>query len=45
MSGRLDGWIGWTTTGCVALLAMIAGTVTEALLVTSRHPHPGLAAS
>jgi hypothetical protein len=25
--GRADGWIGWTTTGCVALLAVIAGTV------------------
>jgi Protein of unknown function (DUF2637) len=25
--GRPDGWIGWTTTGCVALLAVIAGTV------------------
>jgi Protein of unknown function (DUF2637) len=27
MSRRPDGWIGWTTTGCVALLAVIAGTV------------------
>ena len=23
----MSGWIGWTTTGCVALLAVIAGTV------------------
>jgi Protein of unknown function (DUF2637) len=27
MSRQPDGWIGWTTTGCVALLAVIAGTV------------------
>ena len=27
MTGRADGWIRWTTTGCVALLALIAGTV------------------
>lgn len=27
MTGRADGWIRWTTIGCVALLALIAGTV------------------
>jgi hypothetical protein len=27
MTGRADWWIRWTTTGCVALLALIAGTV------------------
>jgi len=27
VSGRADGWIGWTTTECVTLLALIAGTV------------------
>src|SRR6266700_1995818 len=27
MSGQPDRWIRWTTTGCVALLALIAGTV------------------
>src|SRR3984885_10902507 len=27
MSGGSDRWIRWTTTGCVALLALIAGTV------------------
>jgi hypothetical protein len=27
MSEGADRWIGWTTTGCVALLALIAGTV------------------
>ena len=27
MTGRADRWIRWTTTGCVALLALIAATV------------------
>ena len=27
MTGRADRWIRWTTIGCVALLALIAGTV------------------
>jgi Protein of unknown function (DUF2637) len=27
MSWRPGGWVGWTTTGCVALVAVIAGTV------------------
>ena len=27
MSAGADRWIRWTTTGCVALLALIAGTV------------------
>jgi len=27
VTGRADGWIRWTTTGCVALLALTAGTV------------------
>src|ERR1022692_4349682 len=27
VSGRADQWIRWTTTGCVALLALIAATV------------------
>jgi Protein of unknown function (DUF2637) len=27
VSGRVDRWIGWTTTGCVGLLALAAGTV------------------
>jgi hypothetical protein len=27
VTGRADGWIGRTTTECVALLAVIAGTV------------------
>ena len=27
MTGQPDRWIRWTTTGCVALLALIAGTV------------------
>ncbi|SRR6266487_986194 len=43
MSGRADRWIRWTTTGCVALLALIAGTVSylhmHALVAT--HGQPG----
>jgi len=27
VTGRADGWIRWTTIRCVALLALIAGTV------------------
>jgi hypothetical protein len=27
VNGRTDRWIRWTTTSCVALLALIAGTV------------------
>lgn len=27
MTGHLDRWIRWTTTGCAGLLALIAGTV------------------
>lgn len=27
MTGRVDRWITWTTTGCVALPALIAATV------------------
>jgi hypothetical protein len=27
VSGGSDRWIRWTTTGCVGLLALIAGTV------------------
>src|SRR6266487_2500171 len=36
MSGRPDGWIGWTTTGCVALLGGDRG---HSLLPT--HAHAG----
>lgn len=38
MSGQSDRWIRWTTTGCVALLALIAGTVEP-------HGQPGWVAA
>jgi hypothetical protein len=44
MTGRLpDRWIGWTTTGCVALLALIAGTVSYLHMHTlvAAHGQPG----
>jgi Protein of unknown function (DUF2637) len=47
MSARVDRWIKWTTTGCVALLALIAGTVSYLhmhTLVTS-HGQPGWVAA
>jgi hypothetical protein len=49
VSGRPDGWIGWTTAGCMALLAVIAGTVSYlhrhqlvAGPATTRPHQPGL---
>ncbi len=43
MSRRRDGWIGWTTTGCVALLAVIAGTVAYLHMhqLVAGHGQPG----
>ena len=43
MSRRPDGWIGWTTTGCVALLAVIAGTVSYLHMhqLVAGHGQPG----
>jgi hypothetical protein len=40
---RADGWIGWTTTGCVALLAVIAGTVSYLHMhqLVAGHGQPG----
>jgi hypothetical protein len=37
------GWIGWTTTGCVALLALIAGTVSYLHMhqLVAGHGQPG----
>ena len=47
MSGGPDRWIRWITTGCVALLALIAGTVSylhmHALVVL--HGQPGWVAA
>jgi Protein of unknown function (DUF2637) len=40
-------WIGWTTTGCVALLALIAGTVSylHMHLLVDLHGQPGWVAA
>src|SRR6266852_4912660 len=47
MSGRADGWIRWTTTGCVALLALIAGTVSylHMHMLVALHGQPGWVAA
>ena len=43
MTGRVDRWIRWTTTGCVALLALIAGTVSYLHIhrLVALHGQPG----
>src|SRR5215469_12206309 len=43
MSRRPGGWIGWTTIGCVALLAVIAGTVSYLHMhqLVAQHGQPG----
>lgn len=47
MTGRADGWIRWTTTGCVALLALIAGTVSYLHMhrLVALYGQPGWVAS
>ena len=47
MSGGSDRWIGWTTTGCVGLLALIAGTVSylHMHMLVEVHGQPGWAAA
>lgn len=47
MRGRADGWIGWTTTGCVALLAVIAGMVSYLHMhqLVAWHGQPGWVAA
>ena len=42
-----DRWIGWTTTGCVVLLALIAGTVSylHMHLLVELHGQPGWVAA
>ena len=47
MSRRPDGWIGWTTIGCVALLAVIAGTVSYLHMhqLVAGHGQPGWVAA
>ena len=43
MTGRADRWIRRTTVGCVALLALIAGTVSylHMHLLVQLHGQPG----
>jgi hypothetical protein len=43
MSRRPGGSVGWTTTGCVALLAVIAGTVSYLHMhqLVAGHGQPG----
>jgi hypothetical protein len=47
MSHRADGWIRWTTTGCVVLLGLIAGTVSylHMHLLVELHGQPGWVAA
>ena len=47
MRKRADGWIGWTTTGCVALLAVIAGPVSYLHMhqLVAGHGQPGWVAA
>ena len=47
MSDGSDSWIRWTTTGCVALLALIAGTVSylHMHMLVARHGQPGWVAT
>jgi len=46
-TGGADRWIRWTTTGCVALLALIAGTVSylHMHLLVELHGQPGWVAA
>jgi Protein of unknown function (DUF2637) len=43
VSRRPGGWVGWTTIGCVALLAVIAGTVSYLHMhqLVAGHGQPG----
>jgi hypothetical protein len=47
VTGRADRWIKWTTTGCVALLALIAGTVSYLHMheLVALHGQPGWVAA
>lgn len=47
MSAAADRWIRWTTTGCVALLALIAGTVSylHMHMLVASHGQPGWVAA
>jgi uncharacterized protein DUF2637 len=47
VSGPADPWIRWATIGCVALLALIAGTVSylHMHVLVARHGQPGWVAA
>jgi hypothetical protein len=47
MTGPADSWIRWTTTGCVAMLALIAGTVSYLHMhrLVELHGQPGWVAA
>lgn len=47
VTGRADRWIRWTTTGCVTLLALIAGTVSylHMHVLVELHGQPGWVAA
>jgi hypothetical protein len=47
MNRPAERWIRWTTTGCVALLALIAGTVSylHMHMLVARHGQPGWVAA
>jgi hypothetical protein len=47
VSAGADRWIKWTTIGCVALLALIAGTVSylHMHMLVARHGQPGWVAA
>src|SRR6266702_349738 len=47
MTAGADWWIRWTTIGCVALLALIAGTVSylHMHMLVARHGQPGWVAA
>jgi hypothetical protein len=47
MSGGADWWIRWTTTGCLGLLALIAGSVSylHTHLLVESHGQPGWVAA
>ena len=47
MTAGADRWIRWTTVGCVAMLALIAGTVSylHMHLLVELHGQPGWVAA
>jgi hypothetical protein len=47
VTGRADGWIRWTTIGCVTRLALIAGTVSylHMHMLVARYGQPGWVAA